>query len=246
MRDEVKRKVVVRTTSAPSSLIPHPSSLHRWGEWLLTPARLAVHVPSGTAVVADLHLGYALVRRRGGDAVPSPSVAEELRLLGEGMRAAGVRRLVVAGDLFEDGRHRRAEMEAGLLAWLAAEGVELAGVVPGNHDRGLAGSGLPVVAEMRLGGWHVVHGDGAAPAGAYVQGHEHPCLRLAGAAASCFLLGEGRLVLPAYSADAAGCGVLGDARWSGMGCAAIVAGRVLDFGRVSAIRGQSGSGERNP
>ncbi|MBY0231240.1 MAG: hypothetical protein K2W96_18315, partial [Gemmataceae bacterium] len=103
------------------------------------------------------------------------------------------------------------------------------------HDRGLKGSRLPVVEEAVLGEWRVVHGDKALPAGKVAQGHEHPCLKR-GAAAPCFLLGEERLVLPAFSQDAAGGNVLGDARWASMRCAAIVAGRVLDFGEAGAIR----------
>ncbi|MBY0233221.1 MAG: hypothetical protein K2W96_28395, partial [Gemmataceae bacterium] len=83
----------------------------RWGEWELSPARFALHLPTRTAVVADLHLGYGRVRHRGGDAVPAPTIAEEMAPL------AGVERLLVAGDLFEDGRHQRAELEAELLAW---------------------------------------------------------------------------------------------------------------------------------
>ena len=39
-------------------------------EWLLTPARVAVHRPTATAVLADLHLGYNDARRRDGEAVP--------------------------------------------------------------------------------------------------------------------------------------------------------------------------------
>src|SRR5438270_5847367 len=31
-------------------------------DWLLTPVRAAVHLPTATAVVADLHLGYELAR----------------------------------------------------------------------------------------------------------------------------------------------------------------------------------------
>jgi putative SbcD/Mre11-related phosphoesterase len=204
----------------------------RWRDFLLSRARFAVHVPSGTAVVADLHLGYGRVRRRGGDAVPMPSIAEELEALAGGLREVGVGRVVVAGDLFEDGRYQRDEMETELLAWLAEQSVELA-VVPGNHDRKLAGSRLAVVQEFAIGEWAVVHGDGELPAGPFVQGHEHPCLRVGAASAPCFLLGESRLVLPAYSANAAGGNVLGDGRWTGMRCVAIVEGRLLDFGDVS-------------
>ena len=39
-------------------------------EWLLMPQRVAVHLPTATAVLSDLHLGYNEARRRDGEAVP--------------------------------------------------------------------------------------------------------------------------------------------------------------------------------
>ena len=74
---------------------------------------------------------------RGGDAVPARTVAQELTGLAAVLRSENVRRLLVAGDLFEDGRVERDDLVAEFLAWLEGEGIELAGVVPGNHDRGL-------------------------------------------------------------------------------------------------------------
>src|SRR4051794_7960092 len=125
-------------------------------EWLLTPVRAAIHLPTATAVAADLHLGYDRVRRRGGEAVPARSVAAELAPLGRLLGEQGVRRLVVAGDLFEDGRCQRDELVAGLQDWLREAGVELVGVVPGNHDRGLGEGQLPVCRDgLTLGEWRV-------------------------------------------------------------------------------------------
>ena len=79
-------------------------------DWLLTPARAAIHVPTATAVVADLHLGYDRIRRRSGDAVPVRRVADELAALGAELGKQKVSRLVIAGDLFEDGRYQRDEV----------------------------------------------------------------------------------------------------------------------------------------
>jgi uncharacterized protein len=206
-------------------------------EWLLTPERAAVHLPTRTAVAADLHLGYDRVRRHGGEAVPFRAIAGELAPLRDLLRRESIARLVVAGDLFEDARRGREEMVEELCAWLAAEGVELVGVVPGNHDRGLASSSLPVFADgVELGGWHVVHGDRALPAGPRVQGHEHPCLRWRGAAGPCYLVAEGHLVLPAYSADAAGGNVLATPRWDRFRACVVAGEAVLDFGEVGELR----------
>src|SRR5437762_9760973 len=105
-----------------------------WGDWLLTPARAAIHRPTATAVVSDLHLGYAEARRRAGESIPAPSVEELLRPLQTLLRDCDVHALVIAGDLFEAGPDE-AVAEA-LLRWLETSGVERLRVVPGNHDRG--------------------------------------------------------------------------------------------------------------
>ncbi len=201
-------------------------------EWLLTAGRAAIHLPTETAVAADLHLGYDRVRRRRGDAVPVRSIAGELEPLRLTLSAHGVRRLVIAGDLFEDGRCQRDEMVAELQAWQAECDVELAAVVPGNHDRGLGKSVLPVQPEgVKLGRWQVIHGDRHRPAGSVVQGHEHPFLRWQpGVEGPCYLVADDHLILPAYSADAAGVNVLRGRKWSAYRCCAIAGEQVLDFG----------------
>ena len=147
-------------------------------EWLLTPERVAVHVPTATAVAADLHLGYDRARQRRGEAVPLAGLDDLLGALGRLVPRHGLRRLVIAGDLFEDASGRT--LVPDLLRWLVTNNLELAGVVPGNHDRGLAGAApdLPLRPDgVRLGDWLVVHGDGALPPGRLVLGHFHPCLR---------------------------------------------------------------------
>lgn len=216
-------------------------------DWLLTPERAAVHQPTGTAVLADLHLGYAQVRRRGGEAVPSPNLDYVLTPLANVLSRTEVRRVVIAGDLFEDARS--APSGAELLRWFEHRGIELAGVVPGNHDRGLRGRNdrLPLFPDgIRLGIWCVVHGDAALPPGRLVLGHFHPCLRWPPRlTAPCYLVGHDHLVLPAFSADAAGVNVLGQRRWQDYHCYALAGDKVLDFGEVGALtRRQKAEGRR--
>lgn len=205
-------------------------------DWLLTTWRAAVHVPTRTAVVADLHLGYDRVRRKNGEAVPVRPMRDVLRPLAEGMRESSTRRLLIAGDLFEDARVEREETIDELLAWIAEREIELVGVVPGNHDRGLSPSDrLPLRVDIALGRWQIVHGDGERPTGPVVQGHEHPWFRWRpGVEGPCYLIGADHLVLPAYSADAAGVNVLGKRAWVGYRCCAIAGGVVLDFGDVAS------------
>jgi metallophosphoesterase superfamily enzyme len=209
-------------------------------DWLLVPERAAVHLPTGTVVVADLHLGYSQARRHGGEAVPLPDLGQTLAPLAQVAARHGVRRLVVAGDLFEAGASPG--LVEDLFEWLARAGLELAGVVPGNHDGDLRqdGHGLPLHPEgMVLGGWRVLHGDTALPDGPVAHGHIHPCLRWGSLAAPCFLVGPGRLVLPAFSRDAAGAGVFKDARWRSYRCCVPAGERVLDFGELRLLRRRS-------
>ena len=55
-----------------------------------------------------------------------------------------------------------------------------------------------------------------------------------GPGAPCFLWDGSRLVLPAYSRDAAGVDVRGG-RWRSMRCLAIVGEKVLDFGETGKL-----------
>lgn len=205
-------------------------------DWLLTPHRAAVHLPTRTAVIADLHLGYAEARRRAGDAVPHAGL-DALRRRLTGLAAEyRVRHVVVAGDLFET----RADPETAgeFLALAKRLNVDVT-LVPGNHDRGFEASpGLPLCADgFRLGRWRVVHGHGPRPRGRAVMGHFHPWLRLAGqAGVPCYLVEATTLILPAFSDDAAGVNVLSDRRWRAFRCAAIAGKEIIDLGDVAHLR----------
>jgi len=206
-------------------------------DWLLTPERVAVHVPTATAVAADLHLGYDQARQRRGEAVPLAGLDDLLHALAVLVPRHGLRRLVIAGDLVEDAAGWALVHD--LLRWLGEHDLELAGIVPGNHDRGFARAGLslPLCSDgVRLGEWLVIHGDGTLPPGRLILGHFHPCLRWSSRVkAPCYLIGDERIVLPAFSPDAAGVNVLAGRRWRGYRCAAVAGDRVLDFGEVSRL-----------
>jgi putative SbcD/Mre11-related phosphoesterase len=208
-----------------------------FGEWLLTPQRAAVHVPTATLVAADLHLGYHQARRRKGEAIPLWSVEELLAPLASIAAGVEVRQIVVAGDFLEGGWD--GEIVDEFLAWCSAAKVELLGIVPGNHDAGWIrrNEKLPVLADgIRLGKWLVLHGHRRLPKVRVVHGHVHPCFRIGKIAAPCFLLSESRLVLPAFTEDAAGENVLAGRRWSNYRCVVCAGQKVLDFGIVKRLQ----------
>jgi len=209
-------------------------------DWLLTPERAAVHLPSATAVIADLHLGYDQARRHTGEAVPHFDLGETLAPLRVLFLREPVKRLVIAGDLFEDGWSDT--LAAELLTWCGAAGVELRGFVPGNHDRHLPRESvsLPICqGGLELDGWRVVHGDGDLPEGRLVHGHFHPRLRRGRVSAPCYLVGERSLVLPAFSVDALGVNVLRQSEWKRHRCFAIAGNEVLDCGRIEALKNRN-------
>lgn len=206
-------------------------------DWLLTPERVAIHRATATAVLADLHLGYDLARRWSGEAVPLIPLEETLAPLVAVRGRHRVQRLVIAGDLLEGkaGHSRAAE----LADWLRRSGIDRVEVVPGNHDRSL-GNDIPALAicpnGVEVGSWLVLHGDGRLPRRPVVHGHLHPCLRWRdGITAPCYLTRPNRLVLPAFSADAAGTNVLRQPGWRGYRCLVVTGEQVLDFGEARTL-----------
>jgi uncharacterized protein len=197
-------------------------------QWLLLPQRLAIHEPSATAVLADVHLGYSAVRQRLGDAVPNRTVAEELQPLADAARTHDIQQLIVAGDLFEHGFDPTICDQ--LLDALASLRIRLLGLTPGNHDRGIdkAAGDLPIFPSgFDLHGWHICHGDQPVESSQAVMGHLHPALRWKSRKSPCFLARGRRLILPAYSLDAAGVDIGSDARWRDWNCYTICGNDVM-------------------
>jgi putative SbcD/Mre11-related phosphoesterase len=179
-------------------------------------------------IVADLHLGYAWAHRAEGHLLPLSGIEDTTeRLLGLLTRYPA-RELIVLGDVL----HRAVDAPAlySELRWLALNIGERARLrlIGGNHDRHLAktlaaaGLALEVDQALTIGPHLLLHGDGldedkvagdlalcAQRGGRVLLGHEHPAIVLSDGVASrakcpCFLSGPGVLVLPAFSAWAAG------------------------------------------
>lgn len=223
-------------------------SIHRHGSWILTPEGAAIHANGGTAVIADVHLGYEWARGAAGDCVPSHSLAETVARLAAALARAPITTLIVAGDLVESPRPcLRTEADVRrLIDWLSSRGVRLL-ALEGNHDRGRP-AGPPASRSPEscvVDGWTIAHGHRPIVADRRISGHFHPVIRSEGIASPCFLAGPDRIVLPAFSANAAGCDVLSGpvpADWldPALRCIASTGSELLDFGPVPALRRASG------
>jgi uncharacterized protein len=223
--------------------------LHVFGDWRLTPEGAAIHLGEQTAVVADLHLGYEWARGAAGDCVIAHSLDEVLVRLSRVLARAPVARLVVAGDLVESPRAcpRTCDDVRRLREWLDGHGACLL-ALEGNHDRGLAHPArgnsqpeIPMPPICTVAAWTIGHGDRPIPGERTISGHHHPVLRVEGTAAPCFLVGPGRIVLPAFSSNAAGCDVLSAAAprdWLTvpLRCVASTGDELLDFGPLYELR----------
>ena len=196
--------------------------------WRLLPQRIALHEPSATAVIADVHLGYSAARQSQGDAIPNRGVAAEMHPLIEAARNNEIRNLVVAGDLFEKGFE--ANLVRPFLDVLERLDIQFLGLVPGNHDRGAdqAADSIALFADgYDLAGWRIVHGDGPLAESLAIAGHWHPATRWKRRKVPCFLTRRTQLILPAFSLDAAGVHVDADPRWREWNRYAIDGGKVI-------------------
>lgn len=188
--------------------------------------------------MADVHLGYEWARGAGGDQVPAHSLAETLAKLGRLFARAKVESLIVAGDLVESSRpcRRTARDVASLGKWLEGQGVELV-ALQGNHD---PPSRPPRPETFEVAGWTIAHGHRPIAAARLMSGHHHPVLKGDGLVAPCFVVGPGRIILPAFSPNAAGLDVTSPAWPADLHAdgARVVAGlgeELLDFGPLADL-----------
>jgi metallophosphoesterase superfamily enzyme len=209
-------------------------------EWKLTPDRIAFHLPTRSAVIADMHLGYIAARRHDGEAIPHFGETERLDALLPTLQALRAQSLLIAGDAVETGQAGFALLEQ----WVAQlhEAHLTVHLIPGNHDQYLAPiPHLHVHPDgYSIGNWLVLHDASLEDERCIIHGHLHPCLRsgLVPGEAPCYLHTSQRLLLPAWCDHAAGINVLSMAEWKDASCAAIVADSVLSLGPVAHIRGK--------
>jgi metallophosphoesterase superfamily enzyme len=191
----------------------------RWVE--IAPGRLAhasgaLWLPeSRTALIADLHLGYAWAQRRRGELGPMIEGGASAKL--EALLAElDPAELVILGDLVHAPKPDSGEREAiEATVRRAADRVRLT-LVPGNHDRGFLRDfpdlPLTVTEQWQGPGLLALHGhrEAAAARGIHlVTGHLHPACTIlddAGAAHKipAFVAARRATILPAFSPFAAG------------------------------------------
>jgi putative SbcD/Mre11-related phosphoesterase len=222
-----------------------------WESWQLTPEGAAIHPGERTAVIADVHLGYEWARGAAGDCVPAHSLDETRARLDRVLARASVERLIVAGDLVESPRPcpRTAADLRRLMDWLGPLGVELV-VLEGNHDRSPMGvsklrrrstGSPPLPSTCTVDGWTIGHGHRPIVGDRTISGHVHPVVRVAGVGSPCFLVGPGRIVLPAFSRNAAGWDALTaavprDWQIADLRCFASTGDDILDLGLMPDMR----------
>jgi putative SbcD/Mre11-related phosphoesterase len=207
--------------------------------WWMTPEGGLLHERERVAVVADVHLGYDWARARGGDVVPPHALAETIAAVGSMLDRGQVDRLIVAGDLVESWPCTRTARDvATLREWLAGRGVGLE-LVAGNHDRGSGAASIDV------DGWTIAHGHRPIDAARLIVGHWHPVARLAGVTARCFVVSADRVVLPAFSSNAAGVEVVGACpeglAGAGARCIVSTGEGLLDFGPLGSLARRGGN-----
>src|SRR5262249_20317355 len=134
-----------------------------------------------------------------------------------------------------------------LRSWLESRGVNLT-VIQGNHDRTFlraprsdarAVSPLPIT--CAVGGWTIGHGHCPLAGSRTISGHLHPVLKVEGTCSPCFLAGPDRIILPAFSSNAAGGDVLSvrlpsECLEPSVHCIASTGDDLLDFGSLRQLR----------
>jgi putative SbcD/Mre11-related phosphoesterase len=196
---------------------------HELAPGIILDARRAVWFEAEQALaVADLHLGYAWAQRSRGAMLPLSAQDDTVPRLAELVRDYGARELFVLGDVVQKAVPIEPVREP--LRELCREigGLVKLRLLGGNHDRGLARLlsecevSIEVEGAVQLGPHWLLHGDAsleleAEEDGRVFIGHEHPAIRLGDGVASvkcpCFLAGPRVVVLPAFSAWAAGSNV---------------------------------------
>lgn len=183
------------------------------GEPMLLLADRALYWPARQRLlIADLHLGKGTTFRSAGIAVPSGGTAHDLARLDRLLVRTDARSLWILGDFLHAARH-----PSTVAAWQAFRSAHpnlAMAVVPGNHDRALAGmTDIDILPDMILDGPFLFRhapmkalSASHAPGEAHlICGHVHPVVALPALGTTpVFWLNQDQTVLPAFSAFTGG------------------------------------------
>ncbi len=151
--------------------------------------------------VSDLHLGKSeRMARRAGALLPPYEVAETLSKLEADISTHTPAMVVCLGDSFDDLAASAGLSEAARMRLTVLQAGRQWVWIEGNHDTGPLDLGGVYLGQFKLDGLVFRH-IAAGPRHDFVgeiSGHYHPKVRLAGQNLPAFLLGQNRLILPAY------------------------------------------------
>lgn len=191
-------------------------------ELVISALGCAFHSPTGTLLIADLHIGYETALEGEGFAMPRIQNERMLEKINLAIDKFDPDSVVIAGDLKHNfDRNLRAEWEGVERMIDAVSKRSRLIVVRGNHDNYLASilskRNIALRNEFFLGDVKVVHGHRTTEfwEGGMIFGHEHPAITLREATGAsvkipCFLYSpiDDRLVLPAFSSLALGSDII--------------------------------------
>lgn len=175
----------------------HPFTLN--GQSLRALPSGALHWPTQNLLcVSDLHLGKSeRMARRGGTLLPPYEVTDTLTKLDTDITATTPATVICLGDSFDDPAAAATLDDQHRLWLLRLMAGRQWSWIAGNHDPAPLGLGGTDRAELTLDTLtfrHIAERD----AQDEISGHYHPKARIKSRSRPCFLLGQNRLILPAY------------------------------------------------
>lgn len=148
--------------------------------------------------VSDLHLGKSeRMARRGGPLLPPYEVTDTLTKLDADIAATNSATVICLGDSFDDAASATTLNDQHRLWLLRLMAGRQWIWIAGNHDPaplGLGGTDRGQLTLNTLTFRHIAESG----AQAEISGHYHPKARIKSRSRPCFLLGQNRLILPAY------------------------------------------------
>jgi DNA ligase-associated metallophosphoesterase len=185
------------------------------GERLMLMPERAVFWPRRQMLfVADLHLGKAAAYRARGIPVPEGVMSDDLGRLSRAIVRTDATHLIVLGDVLHARESVSAHVHALMMQWRHQHPHVRWMMVRGNHD--LRSGDPPAEWQIELveaGTVHapfvLAHEPRESGEGYVLCGHVHPAAKLNGrgglrAKLPCFVVGQRRMILPAFSAFTGG------------------------------------------